>query len=83
VPIESNSTDLQTIIYGSIATGLALEGSDVDIAIRNLKIESKDQCLEEMHKLNNSLSKLPFVIESKEIHAISVPVIKLVFHVYK
>jgi len=74
---------LRTIVYGSTASGLALEGSDIDIAIQNLKVFSKEQCLDLLHKLKNNLSSLPYVKDCKEINAVKVPVIKLLLNINK
>ena len=70
-----SKNEIEAAIYGSVASGLALEGSDIDISIRNLKITSNNQFLD---FLTESLSKMPEVISCKEIRGARVPVTKLV-----
>ncbi len=65
-------------MYGSMATGLALEGSDVDVAIAGLPIYNREQLLACMQMLYYALERQDFVLECKLIPAATVPVIKLV-----
>ena len=74
---------IEALVYGSMATGLAVDGSDVDIAIRNLKLSSKEQCLEALVKLHTSFVELPYVTECNVIKTAKVPVIKIVLDLDK
>ncbi len=69
---------IQAILYGSVATGLALEDSDVDITLNGVVAETNDQYMDNLVKLGDSLKTLPFVEGCKVITTARVPVIKLV-----
>jgi DNA polymerase sigma len=71
--------------YGSMATGLAIDSSDLDILVHDFIDQnsprfrqlSKDQLIEEMKMLYNELNTL-FAIKSHQIiEGATVPVIKL------
>ena len=69
-----------TYIYGSIAQGIALQDSDIDIAITGIKCGCvKDRLVEEQNRIFDKLqSELgPFLIESKNIETAQIPIIKL------
>ena len=66
-----------------MATGLAHEDSDVDIAIQNHKISSKEQCFEDLNKIRNSLITLPYISDCNAINAANVPVVKMVVDLEK
>jgi DNA polymerase sigma len=68
----SEIRDATTSLYGSMAIGLALPHSDIDIAILNLY---KENGLEEMGEY---LSRQEYVISCNVISTARVPVIKLV-----
>eukprot|EP00826_Nyctotherus_ovalis_P047327 TRINITY_DN542_c0_g5_i2.p1 TRINITY_DN542_c0_g5~~TRINITY_DN542_c0_g5_i2.p1 ORF type:complete len:440 (+),score=110.49 TRINITY_DN542_c0_g5_i2:320-1639(+) len=65
-------------MYGSLATELALETSDADIAICGLRIYSKAELVQRMIVLNEALKEKAFVESSQLIETARVPVIKLV-----
>lgn len=65
-------------IYGSMATGLAIESSDVDIVIQNIQCQKGTTYADSIYLLSNSLEKLPFIKEHKVIPSAEVPLIKLV-----
>ena len=61
-----------------MATGLAIEGSDVDITIQGLAIKNRQELLSYIQLLYYSLQIQNFVLQSKLILTARVPVIKLV-----
>jgi len=61
-----------------MATGLALNTSDFDIAIRGIPIFTKEILSLNIQKLSDEISKQDFVIDIKPITTASVPIIKLV-----
>jgi predicted nucleotidyltransferase len=74
---------LQGFLYGSAATCLALEDSDVDITLLSLDVSTSDEYMESIEKFGNKLKEQKFVIECKVIAAARVPVIKLVVDLQK
>lgn len=40
-------------VFGSLMTGLALETSDMDIAVTGLRIEDKDSMIDDLHALKD------------------------------
>ena len=63
-------------IFGSLMTELALETSDMDIAVTGLRIEDKDAMIDDLHALEDEIKKWPFVKDLNAIHTSSIPVIK-------
>ena len=59
-------------------TGLALEQSDMDMAVTGLNIVDRQEMIDEMHKLSRGLSKWDLVQDLKAIDTASIPVIKAV-----
>jgi hypothetical protein len=57
-------------------TGLALECSDMDMAVTGLNIIDRQEMIDEMHKLKMGLSKWDLVQDLKAIDTASIPVIK-------
>lgn len=69
---------ISTAVYGSAATGLALENSDVDIAICGLKCD-KEMLPFHMEALGIALKEKALVTECQVIESATVPVIKTVY----
>ena len=69
-------------IYGSAATGFAIETSDVDIAVCGVKISDKDALLTHMEKLSLELKATGLATEVNVIQTATVPVIKSVPSTY-
>lgn len=65
-------------LYGSVATGLALEDSDVDIALENISAATNEKYIENLIVLGESFKAQAFVKDCKTIPTARVPVIKLV-----
>jgi DNA polymerase sigma len=65
-------------MFGSLATGLALDTSDMDLAIKGLNLFEKSNTVESLLKLSKHLKEFPFVSSLNPIETASVPVIKLV-----
>lgn len=59
-------------------TGLALECSDMDLAIQGLSIPDRDNMVERLELMAERISKWPYVIHLKAIPTASIPVIKVV-----
>ena len=63
-------------LFGSIMTGLALETSDMDIAVTGLRIEDRMAMIDDLHALEDEIKKWPIVKDLKAIDTASIPVIK-------
>ena len=62
-------------------TGLALQCSDMDMAVTGLNIIDRQEMIDEMHKLSNGLKKWDLVQDLKAIDTASIPVIKAVSNI--
>lgn len=62
--------------FGSLITGLALESSDMDMAITGLEISDRTTLIQDMHTLTSALDSWDLVQELKSIETASIPVIK-------
>ena len=71
-------TQIKATIYGSMATGFALDSSDVDICLSGLPISTKQQLKEYMDILTINLLSQPFASKCQFIQTARVPVIKIV-----
>ena len=68
-------------MFGSLSTGLALESSDMDLAITDLKIDDRYIMIAEMEKIAIVLQNWDCLTSFKFIDTASIPVIKMViFH---
>ena len=65
-------------LFGSLVTGLALESSDMDVAVTNLTIDDRIIMIDEMEKLVERLEKWACLESIKPIPTASIPVIKMV-----
>ena len=63
-------------MFGSLMTGLALETSDMDIAVTGLRIEDRMAMIDDLHALESQVMKWPLVKDLKAIDTASIPVIK-------
>ena len=57
-------------------TGLALETSDMDIAVTGLRIDDRMAMIDDLHALEDEIKKWPIVKDLKAIDTASIPVIK-------
>ncbi len=65
-------------MYGSMASGLAIDSSDVDIAVTGLSFNgNRDAHLREMRQLGESLQILSSFTSVSFIDSATIPVIKL------
>ena len=64
-------------LYGSYATGLAIDSSDIDIAVIDVKFQNIEEVKQACLELGNVIEILPFVVSCKKIITATVPVIKL------
>jgi predicted nucleotidyltransferase len=69
--------NIQAHVYGSVASGLALESSDMDIAISGIPINSREQLLSEFVKIKQHLEVIPQIKYIKPIFTAKVPILKL------
>lgn len=71
--------NIQALVYGSVSTGLALEGSDMDIAFSGVPISTRDDLLKEIANIKEYLEMSMHEITSiKPIYSSKVPILKLV-----
>jgi len=72
---------LEFDIYGSMATGLAIDSSDLDIAVSGAfecgPIDEKKNMINALSALNNNLEGLEYIKSKQFISSAMVPVIKL------
>ena len=57
-------------------TGLALETSDMDIAVTGLRIDDRQAMIDDLHALEEEIKKWPIIKDLKAIDTASIPVIK-------
>lgn len=62
--------------YGSLVTGLALESSDMDMAVTNLNLPDREQMIVSLDLFAEHLRKWDMIEELNAISTASVPVIK-------
>lgn len=65
-------------LFGSLITGLALESSDMDLAVTGLYIEDRFAVICELNKLATALQGWECLESFKSIETASIPVIKMV-----
>mmetsp|Transcript_25641 Transcript_25641/g.22659 ORF Transcript_25641/g.22659 Transcript_25641/m.22659 type:complete len:125 (+) Transcript_25641:2644-3018(+) len=78
--IFGGNFDVKTRIFGSCATGLALENSDVDVAIGGIEVYDKSDLGANLIKINNCLKNYGWIVSHKPIITAHVPVLKLVIN---
>lgn len=64
-------------MFGSQANGLALDSSDMDVAVLGLAITDTDEIIQCMYEMLDPLNDSQFVESVKIIETASVPLIKL------
>lgn len=62
--------------YGSLVTGLALESSDMDMAVTNLSLPDREKMIESLDLFAERLRKWEMIEDLNAISTASVPVIK-------
>ena len=77
-PCENIKDRIQGKLYGSVAMGLALEQSDIDITLENIISSTNEEYISNLLKLGDCLKSQYFVEDCKVIPTAHVPVIKLV-----
>jgi len=73
---ELNCERIVVKVFGSLITGLALESSDMDMAITGLEITDRQTLIEDMRTLTHALDSWDLIEELKSIDTASIPVIK-------
>lgn len=63
-------------VFGSLMTGLALESSDMDIAVTGMRIDGREDMIDDLHALADQVQKWTLVKDFKAIETASIPVIK-------
>ena len=69
---------VKTTLYGSCATGLALNTSDVDIALHGLAVTDRTQVIEFLKILQEKLENFRWIKAIQPIFTANIPVLKLV-----
>ena len=64
-------------LYGSYATHLAIDSSDIDLAVYGVEFQSRQSLQEACTSLAKALEVLPFVISCNAIITAKIPIIKL------
>jgi DNA polymerase sigma len=64
-------------LFGSLVTGLALESSDMDLAISGLNIPDREDMIEKLTMMADAIEKWPYKKKLKAITTASIPVIKV------
>ena len=64
-------------VFGSLATGLALESSDMDLVITGLRIDGRDDVIQNIMILKSYFNNYECFTNIKAIESASIPVIKL------
>jgi DNA polymerase sigma len=70
--------NVQTKIFGSCATGLALTSSDIDISVSGLEAYDRFALGDYLLLISNALNQFKWVTSNDPILTASVPVLKLV-----
>lgn len=78
---DPSKGEIQVNLYGSVATGLALDESDIDITLGNITAISLEDYMNNFLTFGKHLKELPFIKNSKIIPTARVPVIKLVTYI--
>jgi DNA polymerase sigma len=66
-------------IFGSLITGLALESSDLDVAVTGLRIDDRMMMIDDLQIMAKGIqSEWKSIQEFKAIETASIPVIKMV-----
>lgn len=73
---ELNCERIVVRVFGSLITGLALESSDMDMAITGLEITDRQTLIEDMQTLAEALDSWDLIVDLKSIETASIPVIK-------
>ena len=73
---ELNCERIVVKVFGSLITGLALESSDMDMAVTGLDISDRTTLIEDLHTLTQALDSWDLIKELKSIETASIPVIK-------
>jgi predicted nucleotidyltransferase len=73
-----NEEELTATVYGSVATGLIVPGSDMDICLTGLKGLDRTQVISLLQTLRDNLGLFSWAVDIKFIPTASIPVLKLV-----
>ena len=71
--------NIETKIFGSCATGLALPSSDVDICVCGVNANTRTELIQSIMTIHEKLKKFKWVVTSKPIVTANVPIVKLVY----
>lgn len=63
-------------VFGSLMTGLALQTSDMDMAVTGLAIMDREVMVDYLHELEDQLGAWDLITDMKAIETASIPVIK-------
>lgn len=62
--------------FGSLVTGLALESSDMDMAVTNLYLPDREKMIESLELFADKMRQWPMIEDLKDIPTATIPVIK-------
>ena len=65
-------------VFGSLMTGLALETSDMDIAVTGMRIDSRDDMIDDLNLLADQIQMWGLIRDFKKHEKASIPVIKAI-----
>ena len=77
-----NEDSLSLSVYGSVATGLLVPGSDMDTCLTGISNLTRDEGLSLLQTLSDNLALFAWVVEKKYIPTASIPVLKLVVRIF-
>lgn len=70
-------------VFGSLMTGLALETSDMDLAVTGLKIDGREDMIDDLLSMGCQVQKWDLIKDYKAIETASIPVIKANVSLYE
>ena len=78
IGLEFPKFSIDLNIYGSHSTGLALESSDIDLAIIGLSVNSKEEMMIFMDKISERFKSSEIILDIKKIKEAKIPIITIV-----
>ncbi len=75
--IKVFSVDATITMYGSAQSGLAIEGSDIDLGVTGLSLYSHESVVAAIEKLEAEIKPEPYVTNLEPVKAARIPVLKV------
>ena len=76
--LQGHNTSPRIKQFGSLVTGLALESSDMDMAVTNLDLPDREKMIESLGVFADCLQKWEMIQDLNAISTASIPVIKAI-----